>query len=115
MAVVLADSWLCNNLKLSKQVYLLLCRREWAWALKRDFPHLQFSLNGTVQNCQEAAAIIGHRQDGVEGGGSVHGVMIGRQAFYKTWDCLADADRTVFGAAANPALSRRQVRRLAVE
>ncbi|KAL3135811.1 hypothetical protein ABBQ32_007373 [Trebouxia sp. C0010 RCD-2024] len=84
-------------------------RREWAWALKRDFPHLQFSLNGVVQNCQEAAAIIDHRQDGVEGGGSMHGVMIGRQAFYQTWDCLADADRSVFGARANPALSRRQV------
>ena len=37
--------------------------------------------------------------------------MIGRQAFYRTWDCLADADRSVFGAEANPALSRRQVNR----
>ncbi len=85
------------------------CRREWALALKRDFPHLQFSLNGVVQNCQEAASIIGHRQEGVEGGGGLHGVMIGRQAFYQTWDCLADADRTVFGATSNPAISRRQV------
>ncbi len=85
------------------------CRHEWALALKRDFPHLQFSLNGVVQNCQEAAAIIGHRQEGVEGGGGLHGVMIGRQAFYQTWDCLADADRAVFGATFNPAISRRQV------
>lgn len=77
--------------------------------MKRDFPHLQFSLNGVVQHCQEAAAILGHRQDGVPGGGGMHGVMIGRQAFYQTWDCLADADRSVFGAHANPALSRRQV------
>lgn len=84
-------------------------RREWAWALKRDFPHLQFSLNGVVQNCQEAAAIIDHCQDDVEGGGGMHGVMIGRQAFYQTWDCLADADRSVFGASENPTLSRRQV------
>ncbi|DBB08093.1 TPA: hypothetical protein ACH3X3_008292 [Trebouxia sp. C0006] len=84
-------------------------KREWVLALKRDFPHLQFSLNGVVQNCQEAASIIGHRQEGVEGGGGLHGVMIGRQAFYQTWDCLADADRTVFGATSNPAISRRQV------
>ena len=62
-----------------------------------------------MQNCQEAAAIIDHCQAGVEGGGGMHGVMIGRQAFYQTWDCLADADRSVFGASANPALSRRQV------
>lgn len=70
---------------------------------------MQFSLNGVVQNSQEAAAIIDHRQDGVQGSGGVHGVMIGRQAFYQTWDCLADADRSVFGAGTNPALSRRQV------
>ena len=84
-------------------------RREWAWALKRDFPHLQFSLNGAVQNCAEAAAVIGHRQEGMAGGGGVHGVMIGRQAFYQTWDCLSDADRAVFGAEQNSALNRRQV------
>lgn len=87
----------------------MVCRREWAWALKRDFPHLQFSLNGVVQHCQEAAAVLGHRQDGVPGGGSLQGAMIGRQAFYQTWDCLSNADRAVFGAESNPALSRRQV------
>lgn len=37
------------------------CRREWAWALKRDFPHLQFSLNGAVQSCHEATAVLQHR------------------------------------------------------
>ena len=35
--------------------------------------------------------------------------MIGRAAWKKPWDTLGDADRTVFGAAANPAASRRQV------
>ncbi len=28
------------------------------WALKRDFPHLQFSLNGGVMGCYEAAAAL---------------------------------------------------------
>jgi len=97
------------KLSLQSDCQFVHCRREWALALKRDFPHLQFSLNGVVQNCQEAAAIMGHRQEGVEGGGGLHGVMIGRQAFYQTWDCLADADCAVFGATSNPAISRRQV------
>ena len=38
------------------------CRYEWVWALKRDFPHLQFSLNGGVMGCYEAAAAIRHRE-----------------------------------------------------
>jgi hypothetical protein len=37
--------------------------------------------------------------------------MIGRAAYNDPWGCLADADRSVFGAEANPASSRRQVLR----
>ena len=33
-------------------------RREWVWALKRDFPHLAFSLNGQVEGCHAAAAAL---------------------------------------------------------
>ena len=36
--------------------------------------------------------------------------MIGRQAYYKTWDCLSNADVHLFGAESNPASTRRQVR-----
>ncbi|GAX83434.1 hypothetical protein CEUSTIGMA_g10859.t1 [Chlamydomonas eustigma] len=33
-------------------------RHEWVYSLRRDFPHLLFSLNGGVQNCGEAKAAI---------------------------------------------------------
>eukprot|EP00198_Chlamydomonas_reinhardtii_P011297 XP_001700634.1 predicted protein [Chlamydomonas reinhardtii] len=33
-------------------------RHQWAWALARDFPHLQFSLNGGLQTCHDARAAL---------------------------------------------------------
>lgn len=75
------------------------------FALKRDFPSLDFSLNGVVDGCHEAAGIINHEQEGAK----THGVMIGRAAYHYPWQCLSDADRAVFGKG-NYAKSRRQVR-----
>lgn len=86
------------------------CRYEWVYALKRDFPHLDFSLNGGLGSCHQAAAALRHcAPDG--GGAAIHGVMIGRAAYNHPWGCLADADVAVFGADRNAALSRRQVHR----
>ena len=76
------------------------------WALKRDFPELEFSLNGVVQDCHEAAAALQHK----EAGARLHGVMIGRAAYHGPWASLGNADRAVFGAAANAAANRREVR-----
>lgn len=138
-------------------------RWQWVYALKRDFPHLHFSLNGGVQSCHHAAAFLQHdwttiaasqnhlasindnhtahdddspmtdlrtssgltasssegeeRQGGVKGnkngeGAGLLGVMIGRAAYNMVWDCLSDADRAVFGAKQNAAISRRQVRKI---
>ena len=74
------------------------------YALKRDFPELQFSLNGVVDSCHEAAAVNSFSHDGAQ----THGVMIGRAAYHYPWHCLSDADRSVFGVD-NAAASRRQV------
>ena len=81
-------------------------RYEWVYALKRDFPHLSFSLNGGVLSSPAAA---GAMQLAPLEGVSLTGVMIGRAAYHNTWGCLADADRCVFGAQANAAASRQQV------
>ncbi|KAK9829203.1 hypothetical protein WJX72_004471 [[Myrmecia] bisecta] len=81
-------------------------KREWVFALKRDFPHLHFYLNGGVLGHVEAAEAIAHR---TEGGGSIHGAMIGRAAYYQPWDCLSDVDLRLYGAETNAAISRRQV------
>ena len=83
-------------------------RHEWVWALKRDFPHLFFSLNGGVQNAHEAAGALAAAHGGVAAG-AASGVMIGRAAYYDPWGVLGDADVAVFGAASNPARSRRAV------
>jgi hypothetical protein len=42
-------------------------------------------------------------------GARAAGVMIGRAAWKRPWDCFSDADRAVFGADSNAAVSRRQV------
>ena len=59
---------------------IALCRRGWVFALKRDFPNLRFSLNGMVDSCNEAAALLGHGHD-IEG---LEGIMIGRAAYHCT-------------------------------
>jgi tRNA-dihydrouridine synthase A len=75
------------------------------FALRRDFPHLHFSLNGVVESCHHAAQVLNSEAEGAR----VQGVMIGRAAYNTPWDCLADADVSIFGASSNAALSRRQV------
>lgn len=37
------------------------CRHEWVFALKRDFPHLDFSLNGGILSAEEVDNILHHR------------------------------------------------------
>ena len=81
-------------------------RYGWLFALKRDFPHLAFSINGGLQSAQEAAAVLRHRGPGGE---ALHGVMIGRAAFHAPWTTLAQADTLLFGAVENGATCRRQV------
>jgi tRNA-dihydrouridine synthase A len=78
-------------------------RWQWVWALKRDFPHLDFSLNGGVVELGEAGAALA--------AGGAAGVMVGRAAYHEPWRVLAGADVALFGAASNPAASRRQVLR----
>jgi len=103
---------------LIRKVLLLRHRREWVWALKRDFPHLAFSLNGQVECSAVAARALAApvpapacgAGPGAAGGGRLEGVMIGRAAYSSPWACLADADVAVWGAPANAAASRREAR-----
>lgn len=72
-------------------------RYDVVYALKRDFPALEIILNGGVQSLEAAAAHL--RQ--------VDGVMIGRAAYQSPY-VLAEADRLIFGEAAEPR-SREQI------
>ena len=82
-------------------------RYQWVWALKRDFPHLQFTLNGGVTTPGEVAAALSLQNS--DGSGGVAGVMVGRAAYHDPWGVLANADVTVWGEKENPGGSRRQV------
>lgn len=81
-------------------------RRGWAFALRRDFPHLHFSVNGQVDTTEEALQVLAAEP---APGAKAAGVMIGRAAWKRPWDCFSDADRAVFNADSNAATSRRQV------
>ena len=65
--------------------------------LKRDFPALQFVINGGITSLDQAAEQLQ----------SVDGVMIGREAYHNPW-ILAEADRRFYADASNP-LDRHQV------
>ena len=58
-----------------------------AYALKKDFPHLEFIINGGITNLQETKNHLHH----------MDGVMIGRAAYTTPYDVLATADRDIYG------------------
>jgi tRNA-dihydrouridine synthase A len=78
-------------------------RYEWLLALKRDFPHLEFSLNGGILTLKEALASLDFQEN------AIHGVMIGRAAYGQPWHVLAGADVDLFGEATNPAKNRKEL------
>lgn len=82
-------------------------RYQWVWALKRDFPDLEFSLNGGVLSLEETVAAL--RLPSEEAPGGLTGVMVGRAAYSDPWNILSNADVAVWGAESNPAASRREV------
>ncbi|MBO8085746.1 MAG: tRNA dihydrouridine(20/20a) synthase DusA [Marichromatium sp.] len=65
--------------------------------LKRDFPALSISLNGGVQDLDQACALLE----------TLDGVMIGREAYHNPW-ILAAADARIF-ADPTPPPTRHQV------
>ncbi|CAD7700124.1 unnamed protein product [Ostreobium quekettii] len=83
-------------------------RYGWIHALIRDFPDLEFSLNGGVKTCEDVRSILDYRSP--EGRG-VRSVMVGRAAYDNPWNMLGKADTMIFGAESNPAANRRQVMR----
>lgn len=82
-------------------------RYEWLLALKRDFPDLQFSLNGGILTLEETRAALdypcAHGTDGI------HGVMIGRAAYNSPWKVLSGADVAIWNEDSNPGKSRKEV------
>ncbi|XP_073271001.1 uncharacterized protein [Primulina huaijiensis] len=72
---------------------------EYFYALLRDFPDLQFTINGGINTIDEVNEA---RREGA------HGVMIGRAAYHNPWNLLGHVDSSIYGAPASN-LTRRQV------
>ena len=69
---------------------------EYAYQLKRDFPHLEISINGGIKTLDEVEEHLKH----------VDGVMLGREAYHNPY-VLAGVDSRFYGAD-TPALSREE-------
>jgi tRNA-dihydrouridine synthase A len=72
---------------------------EYAYQLKRDFPHLEISINGGIKTLDEVEEHLKH----------VDGVMLGREAYHNPY-VLAQVDSRFYGAT-TPVLSREEVER----
>jgi tRNA-dihydrouridine synthase A len=60
--------------------------------MKRRFPDLPMSINGGIETLSQASDMITRGMDGA---------MIGRAAYHRPWDVLANVDADLFGAARN--------------
>ncbi|KAL6562811.1 hypothetical protein OROHE_005398 [Orobanche hederae] len=74
---------------------------EYYYALVRDFPDLQFTVNGGINTIDEVNAAL---REGA------HGVMVGRAAYNKwcPWNLLGHVDSAIYGAPTS-SLTRREV------
>ncbi|XP_049936733.1 uncharacterized protein LOC116245931 [Nymphaea colorata] len=72
---------------------------EYYFGLLRDFPDLQFTINGGITCIDE---VLAARSQGA------HGVMVGRAAYRNPWSMLGHVDSTIYGLPAST-ISRRQI------
>jgi tRNA-dihydrouridine synthase A len=67
--------------------------------MKQRFPDLPVSINGGIETLSQASDLLARGMDGA---------MIGRAAYHRPWDVLADVDSEIFGAA-SPVKTREDV------
>ncbi|KAI5678533.1 hypothetical protein M9H77_09483 [Catharanthus roseus] len=90
---------LLNGLSPAENRTIPPLRYEYYYALLRDFPDLQFTINGGILTIDEVNAA---RKEGA------HGVMVGRAAYSNPWQLLGHVDSAVYGAPRSN-ITRRQV------
>ncbi|RAR52012.1 tRNA-U16,U17-dihydrouridine synthase [Paraburkholderia unamae] len=76
---------------------------DYAYQLKRDFPHLEIIINGGIKTLDEVEQHLQH----------VDGVMLGREAYHNPY-VLADVDARFYGATDAP-LTREEVEAKLIE
>lgn len=74
-------------------------KRDYAYALKKDFPEAVICVNGAVKTLETAEEIIASGCDGV---------MVGREAYQNPW-ILTDVDARLFGDETVRAVTRSEI------
>ncbi|XP_039121041.1 tRNA-dihydrouridine(20/20a) synthase-like [Dioscorea cayenensis subsp. rotundata] len=97
--IIHARKALLNGLSPAENRTIPPLKYEYYFALLRDFPDLQFTLNGGITCIDQVAAA---RRQGA------HNVMVGRAAYNNPWHMLGHVDSAIYGLPPS-VLSRRQV------
>lgn len=97
--IIHARKALLNGLSPAENRKVPPLKYEYYFALLRDFPEIQFTINGGITSIDQVNAA---RRQGA------HRVMVGRAAYNNPWSMLGHVDSSVFGMPYD-GLSRRQV------
>lgn len=84
----------------------------WVFDLKKDFPHLNFVINGGFDTIDKVNGILSETQSlkDICGGLELEGCMSGRMAMNYPWD-IARIDREVFGDLSCNTMTREEILR----
>ncbi|XP_010241244.1 PREDICTED: uncharacterized protein LOC104585905 isoform X2 [Nelumbo nucifera] len=96
--IIHARKALLNGISPAENRKIPPLKYEFYFALLRDFPHLQFTINGGI-TCIDG--VNAARRKGA------HGVMVGRAAYNNPWSMLGHVDATVYGVPSS-GITRRQ-------
>ncbi|KAL6843423.1 hypothetical protein ACP4OV_026745 [Aristida adscensionis] len=97
--IIHARKALLNGLSPAENRKVPPLKYEYYFALLRDFPEVQFTLNGGITTIDQVCASI--RQ-------GAHRVMVGRAAYNNPWNMLGHVDREIYGMPTR-GVSRRQI------
>lgn len=97
--IIHARKALLNGLSPDQNRKIPPLKYEYYYGLLRDFPEMQFTINGGITCIDQVDAA---RRQGA------HGVMVGRAAYNNPWSTLGYVDSAIYGMPCS-GLSRRQV------
>lgn len=97
--IIHARKALLNGLSPAQNRTVPPLKYEYYYALLRDFPDIQFTINGGITSIDQAFAA---RRQGA------HRVMVGRAAYNNPWSMLRHVDSLIYGMP-DCGLSRRQI------
>ncbi|XP_071680877.1 uncharacterized protein [Lolium perenne] len=97
--IIHARKALLNGLSPAENRKIPPLKYEYYYALLRDFPEVQFTLNGGLTSIDQVSASIRH---------GAHRVMVGRAAYNNPWNMLGHVDSEIYGVTTGCS-SRRQI------